>query len=72
MLPAFIVVNTMLAGVLVVAWVRMMSPRFQRFPDRLRMYGTIDVPPLSAPESIGPTALGGGDGGGQRATGATA
>jgi NADH-quinone oxidoreductase subunit H len=47
-LPASVVVNIVLAGVLVVAWVRTMAPRFQRFPDRPRMYATIDVPSLPA------------------------
>jgi NADH-quinone oxidoreductase subunit H len=48
-LPAAIVINTLLAGLLVVGWVRTMAPKFQRFPDRLRMYSTIDVPSLPAP-----------------------
>lgn len=47
-LPASIVINGALAGLLIVGWVRTMAPRFQRFPDRLRMYSTIDVPSLPA------------------------
>jgi hypothetical protein len=47
-LPASIAINGALAGLLIVGWVRTMAPRFQRFPDRLRMYSTIDVPSLPA------------------------
>jgi NADH-quinone oxidoreductase subunit H len=50
-LPAAIVINTALAGILIVAWVRTMAPKFQRFPDRPRMYSTIEVPRLRAPGS---------------------
>jgi len=48
-LPASIIINCLLAGILIVGWVRTMAPRFQRFPDRPRMFATIDVPSLPAP-----------------------
>jgi NADH-quinone oxidoreductase subunit H len=52
-LPASIVINGAMAGLLIVGWVRTMAPKFQRFPDRLRMYSTIDVPSLPASASPG-------------------
>lgn len=51
LLPAYIVLNGLMAVVLIVAWVRVFAPKFQRFPDRLRFYDTIDVPSLPAPEN---------------------
>jgi NADH-quinone oxidoreductase subunit H len=48
LLPAYMVLNTAFAGVLIVAFVRFFAPKFQRFPTRLRYYGNIDVPSLPA------------------------
>lgn len=52
LIPAFIIFNTALAGVVIVAFVRIFAPKFQRFPNRLRYYATIDVPSL--PATAGP------------------
>jgi hypothetical protein len=49
MFPMYIVVNGALAAGLIVAWVRVLGPRFSRFPTRPRFYATIDVPSLPAP-----------------------
>jgi NADH-quinone oxidoreductase subunit H len=43
-LPIFSAVNIALAGLLVVAWTRLMAFRFERLPKRPRMYGDIAVP----------------------------
>jgi hypothetical protein len=48
LIPAFIVFNTALAGIVIYAFVTLFAPKFQRFPDRLRYYATIDVPSLPA------------------------
>lgn len=48
LIPAFIAVNSIFAVVLIVAWVRVFAPKFQRFPDRPRFYSNIDVPSLPA------------------------
>jgi len=58
LLPLYIAINGAMTAVLIVAWVRVMAPKFQRYPDRPRMYDGIDVPSLPAPASIGPTAPG--------------
>ncbi len=47
-LPLYVAFNMLFAGVLIIAWVRFMGPRFSRFPDRLRYYPGIDVPSLPA------------------------
>ncbi|MHB8377909.1 MAG: NADH-quinone oxidoreductase subunit NuoH [Dehalococcoidia bacterium] len=47
-LPLYAVINTAFAGILIVAWVKFMGPRFSRFPERLRYYSEIDVPSLPA------------------------
>jgi NADH-quinone oxidoreductase subunit H len=46
--PVYIAVNNVLAGVIIYSFTRLLAPRFQRFPSQLRMYSTIDVPPLPA------------------------
>ena len=51
LIPAFVIINTIVAGVMVVGWVRVMAPKFQRFPNRPRFYSTIDVPSLPAPDT---------------------
>ena len=51
LIPAFAVINAIAAGVMIVGWVNVMAPKFQRFPDRLRFYSTVDVPSLPAPDS---------------------
>ncbi len=43
-LPIFSAVNIALAGLLLVAWTRLMAFRFERLPKRPRMYGDISVP----------------------------
>jgi NADH-quinone oxidoreductase subunit H len=48
LIPAYIVFNITLAGITIVAFVKLLAPKFQRFPDRLRYYPTIDVPSLPA------------------------
>lgn len=48
LLPIYVVLNNVLAVVLIVAWVKTFAPRFERFPDQLRFYSTIDVPALPA------------------------
>lgn len=48
LLPIYVVLNNILAVALIVAWVKTFAPRFQRFPDKLRFYSTIDVPSLPA------------------------
>lgn len=50
LLPIYVVVNGALAIGLIVAWMRIFAPRFERFPHRPRFYSTIDVPSLPAPE----------------------
>ena len=52
LIPAFVIINIIAAVALIVAWVRAMAPRFQRFPLRPRFYSTIDVPPLPAPDAV--------------------
>ena len=47
-LPAFVILNGIFAVGLIVAWVRAMAPKFQRFPNRPRFAPTIDVPSLPA------------------------
>jgi len=47
-LPVYAVINAAFAGLLIVGWVRFLGPKFTRFPDRLRYYSNIDVPPLPA------------------------
>jgi len=51
LIPAFIAINGAFAAGLIVGWVRVMAPKFQRFPTRPRFYSTIDVPPLPAPDA---------------------
>jgi hypothetical protein len=48
LIPAFVAVNGLLAGAVIVAWVRILAPKFQRFPTELRFYPSIDVPSLPA------------------------
>jgi NADH-quinone oxidoreductase subunit H len=49
LLPVYIVINGAFAAGLIVAWVKTMAPKFQRFPDRPRFYSDISVPSLPAP-----------------------
>jgi len=51
LLPAYVVINNALAVSLIVAFVRVFAPKFQRFPTGLRMYSSIDVPALPAVHS---------------------
>ena len=46
--PVYAVANIALAGATIYAFARAFSPKFQRFPTELRMYGSIDVPALPA------------------------
>ncbi len=55
-LPIFAVVNLLLAGVLIVAWGRVMSRELERFPKRPRLVGEIDVP-LPAERAQEPAAV---------------
>ena len=48
MIPAFVVINGLFAAGIIVAFVRVFAPRFQRFPSRPRFYSTIDVPSMPA------------------------
>ena len=48
LIPAYIVINNVIAVAVVVGFVRLLSPKFQRFPDQLRFYSNIDVPSLPA------------------------
>ncbi len=50
LLPTYVVINSAMAVGLIVAWMRVFAPQFERFPDQLRFYSTIDVPSLPAPE----------------------
>ncbi len=47
-LPIYMAVNTVFAGVIIVAFVRIFAPKFERFPKTLRFYAHIDVPSLPA------------------------
>jgi NADH-quinone oxidoreductase subunit H len=47
-IPVFIAVNGALTAGLVVVFVRVLAPKFQRFPTRPRFYDGIDVPSLPA------------------------
>lgn len=49
-LPLAALVNTGLAGVLLVAWLRFMLSRAERLPRKARLYRDIVVPPVAAPE----------------------
>lgn len=49
-LPLSALVNTGLAGVLLVAWLRFMLSRAERLPRKARLYRDIAVPPVAAPE----------------------
>lgn len=53
LLPVYIAVNTAFAGGIIVAFVRLLAPKFERFPTQLRFYANIDVPslPAVAPEA---------------------
>jgi NADH-quinone oxidoreductase subunit H len=46
--PIYAVVNLALTIGLIVAFVRLFAPRFQRFPNELRLHSTVDVPSLPA------------------------
>jgi NADH-quinone oxidoreductase subunit H len=46
--PIYAVVNLALTIGLIVAFVRLFAPRFQRFPNELRLYSTVEVPSLPA------------------------
>jgi NADH-quinone oxidoreductase subunit H len=59
LIPSFIAFNTIIAAVLIVAWVRVMAPKFQRFPLRPRFSSTIDVPDLPAPDPLSLRTAGG-------------
>jgi NADH-quinone oxidoreductase subunit H len=48
LIPAFIVVNAVITVGLIVFFVRVFAPKFQRFPTRPRFYPDIDVPSLPA------------------------
>ncbi len=48
LIPAYIVINNVLAVVTIYGFMKLLSPKFQRFPTRLRFYGAIDVPSLPA------------------------
>ena len=54
-LPIYAVANTAFAAVLIVGWVKFMSPKFSRFPDRLPMYDRINVPSLPATGAMSAT-----------------
>lgn len=53
LLPVYMAVNTAFAGGIIVAFVRLLAPKFERFPTQLRFYANIDVPslPAVAPEA---------------------
>lgn len=53
LLPLYMAVNTVFAGAIIVAFVRLLAPKFERFPAQLRFYANIDVPslPAVAPEA---------------------
>jgi NADH-quinone oxidoreductase subunit H len=53
LLPLYMAVNTAFAGAIIVAFVRLLAPKFERFPTQLRFYANIDVPslPAVAPEA---------------------
>jgi len=51
--PLYIAINNLLAGALVVLFVRVLAPKFQRFPVRPRFAPEIDVPSLPAPPLMG-------------------
>lgn len=53
LLPLYTAVNTVFAGAIIVAFVRLLAPKFERFPAQLRFYANIDVPslPAVAPEA---------------------
>lgn len=46
--PVYVVVNVALAVGLIYAFVRLFAPTFERFPNELRLYSTVDVPSLPA------------------------
>jgi len=48
LLPIYMAINTAAAGVIIVAFVRFLAPKFERFPTQLRFYSNIDVPSLPA------------------------
>jgi NADH-quinone oxidoreductase subunit H len=53
LLPVYMAVNTAFAGGIIFAFVRLLAPKFERFPTQLRFYSNIDVPslPAVAPEA---------------------
>jgi NADH-quinone oxidoreductase subunit H len=48
LIPIYVVLNNVLAGVTIVAFVRFFAPKFERFPNELRFYSNIDVPAMPA------------------------
>jgi len=56
LIPAYIVINNILAGATIYAFMKVLAPKFERFPTQLRFYPNIDVPSLPAvavPDAIG-------------------
>ncbi len=49
LIPLYIAVNGAFCIGVIAAWVKVMAPKFERFPNRPRFYSTIDVPSLPAP-----------------------
>jgi len=48
LIPVYVAANGLIAVALIVAFVRLLAPKFQRFPTRLRYYDEIAVPSLPA------------------------
>jgi NADH-quinone oxidoreductase subunit H len=48
LIPAYVVINGALAVATVYAFMRLLAPKFERFPTALRFYPNIDVPSLPA------------------------
>jgi len=47
-IPLYVIINNVLAGATIFAFMRLLAPKFERFPTRLRYYSDIDVPSLPA------------------------
>ncbi|MDP9237032.1 MAG: NADH-quinone oxidoreductase subunit NuoH [Chloroflexota bacterium] len=58
LIPVYILINNALAGVVIYGFMKLLSPKFQRFPERLRFYGNIDVPSLPAVASLDAVSAG--------------
>ncbi len=48
LIPLYMAINTAFAGGIIFAFVRLLAPKFERFPTQLRFYSNIDVPSLLA------------------------